>query len=266
MQEVYSKIAHSFRQEMSGKAHYPMPPLKLIQFSGSSDIPHYVDNMLLYTGDIIEQCMLKRNSRVLELGCGAGRVANALVNYLDVEGSYVGLDVNEEIIAWCHRDISVRNANFEFYQVNIANNYYYDTDNQQQNSYDFSFLKDDQFDCVIALSLFNHLKLEDARQYLTEIGKRLNRNGVAYLTFFVIDDYFHAFREKTKIHLDLYRTEEGMWHGYERQSFFAGYEEPLLENLFQEAGLTVLTKTPGSWVQKPHARIYQDWYLVTGSS
>lgn len=266
MQEIFAKVSDKFYRELGYRAQYPVPPMHLIRNAGSTDIPHYIDNMSIYTKDVIEQCMLKRNSNVWEIGCGAGRIANGLIHYLNIEGSYVGTDVDKEAISWCEENIAVRNANFDFYPIDISNNYYYEDDNQELNKYDFSYLEDRQFDCTIALSVFNHLKLEDTKKYLQEIGRRLNRNGVAYLTFFTIDHEFFAFQERTKQHLNLNRHRNGIWYGYKRQSFFVGYETNVLEQLLASANLRILNHSPGSWAQKKNSRIYLDWYLVASNN
>lgn len=263
MREIFEKTAARFRQELCNVAQYPIPPLELIKNSGSHNIAHYIDNMIFYTADIIQHCMLKRNSRVLDLGCGSGRIARGLLHYLNIEGSYVGIDVNDSAIAWCIDNLSMQNANFSFHYMHINNNYYYNDDNSQRNIYNFSFLKDRKFDCIIELSLFNHLRLEDTVQYLKEIGKRLDKDGVAYLTFFVIDEEFLSFQKRTGQHVGLRRQENGIWYGYQRQHFFAGYEQHLLQTIFEEAGLVAIASSKGSWAQKSEARIYQDWYLVT---
>jgi len=266
MQEIFTKISYKFAQELKHRALYPMPPMNLIRNAGSTDINHYIDNMTLYTRDIIEQCMLKRNSSVLDIGCGAGRVANGLVHYLTIDGSYTGVDSDQRAISWCKKNISVKNSNFEFYSVDIKNDYYHNDDNNQSNQYDLSFLADKKFDCVIALSIFNHLKLGDTKVYLSEISKRLTKNGVAYLTFFTIDDAFFDFRSRTNKHKGLKKSEDGVWYGYKKQSFFAGYEEDFLNQLLDNSNLRIINHSPGSWVQKKKSRIYLDWYLVSSKN
>lgn len=259
---IYSQIAESFYWQLKQKAHYPLPPQRLIEYCGSNNIPHYIDNMLLYSKDIIQQCMLKRNHQVLEIGCGAGRIANGLFHYLNKDGQYLGVDVNSEIINWCKKFISNRNSNFQFQQIPAINDYYYQKYNNKANHYNFDFLGDRQFDCVFAVATFNHLRLEDTQQYLQEIGKRLKANGVAYFTFFVIDKEFFEFRKKTKLHSGLRQDSAGVWYGYERQSSFTGYEISTLKELLDDANLRIITYHPGSWAQKKRSRLYQDWLLV----
>lgn len=261
-ESIFSQIADCFYGQLKQKAHYPIPPQKLIEFCGSHNIPHYIDNMLLYSKDIVQQCMLKRNHRVLEIGCGAGRIANGLFHYLNREGSYLGIDVHPQVIDWCQKFISNRSSNFEFQRVPVINNYYYQKNNQKTNYYNFSFLGDRQFDCIFAVATFNHLRLEDTKQYLQEVGKRLSVNGVAYFTFFIINDEFFEFREKTKLHQGLHKDDSGVWYGYERQSSFTGYEIPTLKELLDDANLRIITYHPGSWAQKKRSRLYQDWLLV----
>jgi SAM-dependent methyltransferase len=264
LQWIFSKIAEKFSHELSHVAYSPIPSIELIKSCGSNNIPHYIENMSFYTQDIIRQCILKRNSKILDFGCGAGRIARGLLQYLDREGSYLGIDVNRSAIDWCNQNITTRNANFTFRSIDITNSYYYNDDNLQQNNYDFSFLGAAKFDCIVAICLFNHLKLTDTKQYLQEIAKRLVKDGVAYLTFFTIDEEFFQFRYRTGLHVDLNSGEDGVWHGYQHNDFFAGYETSMLESMFTEARLTVIDSSLGSWAEKSNARIYQDWYLLTG--
>jgi SAM-dependent methyltransferase len=261
---IFSKIAENFSHELSHVNQNPIPSIDLIVSSGSSNIAHYLENMSFYTQDVIRQCMLKRNSRVLDLGCGAARIGRGLLHYLNREGSYLGIDTNQNAIDWCARNISTRNANFQFKTIDATNNYYYFDDNQQENNYDFSFLGKAKFDCIIAACFFNHLKINDTRQYLQEISKRLVKDGIAYLTFFTIDEEFFEFRDRTGLHVDLNRDRDGVWYGYQHKDFFAGYETSTLETLFTEARLAIIQSSNGSWSEKSNARIYQDWYLVTG--
>lgn len=262
---IYSRIADSFYWELKAKSYEPIPPQKLIFYSGSNNIPHYIDNMLLYSKDIIKQCMLKRNHKVWEIGCGAGRIANGLSHYLNREGEYVGIDVNPEIINWCNKFISNRHNNFKFARISVDNNYYYEKSNNKINKYDFSYLGNRQFDCAIAVSVFNHLRIEDTKQYLQEISKRLKIHGIAYLTLFVIDRCFFDFQKRTKTHRNLKKDKQGVWYGYERQSSFTGYEIKTIKELLDETNLKIVSYHPGNWAQKKRSRLFPDLLLVERS-
>ncbi|MCU0524018.1 MAG: tetratricopeptide repeat protein [Elainella sp. Prado103] len=266
LQPIYDKIATALRQRLSQHRFYPTPPLHLIGTSGSYTIPSYRDVGVFYTADIVQQCLLSRKSRILEIGCGSGRIAQVLQQYLDPAACYMGLDVNPAAIQWCNHNLAPQNANFEFHTLPVANNYYYEPDNGQINQYDLSFLGDRQFDCIIALSVFNHLHQEDTVQYLQAISQHLDPYGMAYLTFFTIDEDFFQFRQQTGLHQELSPSAPGLWYASHYQPCFTGYEPAHLWSLFEATELTVLATSPGSWAQKKNARLYPDWFLVTSNN
>jgi hypothetical protein len=53
-------------------------------------------------------CGLRPDDRVLDVGCGVGRFAAPLTQFLRENGSYDGLDVVPESIEWCVETISTR--------------------------------------------------------------------------------------------------------------------------------------------------------------
>jgi ubiquinone/menaquinone biosynthesis C-methylase UbiE len=63
---------------------------------------------------LVEQCELESGSHVLDVGCGAGRVAVPLTAYLSRAGRYEGLDVSPWAIDWCKQEISTRYPTFSF--------------------------------------------------------------------------------------------------------------------------------------------------------
>src|SRR5579862_9666790 len=61
-----------------------------------------------------ELCGLRPDERILDVGSGAGRCAVALRDYLTGEGTYEGLDVSPELVAWCRKYITPRYPRFRF--------------------------------------------------------------------------------------------------------------------------------------------------------
>jgi cyclopropane fatty-acyl-phospholipid synthase-like methyltransferase len=239
-----------------------LPPLSMMRTIGSRTEEHYLTNMRAYVHDLILQAELRPSSRILDIGSGCGRVATAFMRYLNASGEYLGLDVWDEGVNWCQDHITSARPEFRFRSVPATNNYYYSADSGAGNDFKLSFVPSNHFDCIFALSVFTHLRLGDARQYFELIRRSLAPDGLAYLTFFVIDQDMHQFVKRTGQHTAVAPAGDGMWYAYERQDFFAGYEEPLLLQQFEEFGLEVVKKSRGSWAEKPGARLYQDWYLL----
>lgn len=239
-----------------------LPPVAMMQTIGSQTPAHYLSNMQHYVHDLIVQAGIRPDDRILDIGSGCGRLATAFTRYLDESGEYLGIDVWDEGIRWCTDHIASEHPHFRFRTVSATNNYYYDADTGAPNQFGLSFVPSNHFDCIFALSVFTHLKLDDARQYFELIARSLAPKGMAYLTFFVIDDDVHRFVARTKKHRPLAPAGNGMWYGYDRRDFFAGYEEPLLLGQFAEFGLDIVQRSNGLWAEKPGGRLFQDWFLV----
>jgi SAM-dependent methyltransferase len=260
------QTADAVRDSLLADPPRVLPPLAMMKTIGSRTEEHYLTNMRAYVHDLILQAKLASSSRILDIGSGSGRVATAFTRYLDDHGEYLGLDVWEDGIDWCTKHITAEHPEFRFRTVRAANNYYYEPDSGAGNVFDLSFVPAAHFDCIFALSVFTHLRLADARQYFDLIRRALAPEGVAYLTFFVIDDDFRRFVKRTGHHTAVAPAGDGMYYAYERQDFFAGYDERLLLGQFDEFGLTVVDRSPGSWAERPQARLYQDWFLLRRAS
>ncbi len=254
--------ADAVKQSLLVEPPTVLPPLAMMRTIGSKTEEHYLTNMRAYVHDLILQADLRPTSRILDIGSGCGRLATAFTRYLDSAGEYLGVDVWDEGVAWCSDHITTVRPTFQFRTVSAANNYYYEDDKGVGNEFGLSFIPSGHFHCIFALSVFTHLRLPDARQYFELIARALAPDGVAYLTFFVIDEDVHRFVKRTGHHTAVAPAGDGIWYAYERQDFFSGYEEPLLLSQFEEFGLEVVNRSRGSWAEKPGARLYQDWFLL----
>src|SRR5580692_8694154 len=66
---------------------------------------------------------LTPEQRVLDLGCGIGRMALPLTQYLD-GGTYDGVDVAALGIDWCEANIAARYGNFRFQRLDLRHPLY----------------------------------------------------------------------------------------------------------------------------------------------
>ena len=57
------------------------------------------------------------NQRVLDIGCGPGRMAIPLTTYFSNEGRYEGVDTWTEAVEWCQENITPRFGNFHFRSI-----------------------------------------------------------------------------------------------------------------------------------------------------
>ena len=240
-----------------------LPPIGFINTIGSDTAEHFKSAMTSFFHEFASRFKLTPTSRVLDIGSGCGRLGRPFSMYL-TEGKYYGVDVWEEGIAWCNTHIAPDNANVEFHHMQAENNYYIDAyDPSKQNDYALGFIPDKGLDFAFAISVFTHLTPKDSQDYLNELGRTLDDEGAAFLTCFIIDDFFFRHVERTGMHRAVKQQgDSGFYQAYAGQDFFGGYTRKLWEDMLAKAGLRTISHELGSWASKPGARVYQDTFVV----
>lgn len=158
-----------------------------MRFVGAGDFRTVGEEM---TALLVNVGGLKRSDRVLDIGCGIGRVAIPLTHYLDPAATYHGFDIVRRGIDWCRRRVTPRHPNFHFHLVEVRNPEYR---RRGALASDFRFPFDDaSFDFVFAISLYTHLDPDDMHQYLRESRRVLAAGGTLLVTFYLLDDFARA--------------------------------------------------------------------------
>lgn len=161
-----------------------IPPRRLASYVGDSDFAATGDEFL---GHFRELGGLAPGDRVLEMGCGIGRMARVLAGVLRPPGSYDGFDVVSSGIAWCQAHYRDTPAPFRFVHANLRNAAYNPAGALRADEYRFPY-GDGAFDLVIATSLFTHLLAGDADHYLAEAARVLVPGGRLLATWYLIPD------------------------------------------------------------------------------
>jgi SAM-dependent methyltransferase len=112
-----------------------VPPQNLI-FVGYGDFIKIGEE---FAGYFIEMGMLKPNEKVLDVGCGIGRMALPLTKYMNRRGEYWGFDIVKEGIDWCTERYTPRFPNFHFLFSNVYNQHYNPGGKQRGSEYVFPF-------------------------------------------------------------------------------------------------------------------------------
>jgi ubiquinone/menaquinone biosynthesis C-methylase UbiE len=124
---------------------------------------------------------------MLDIGCGPGRIALALMDYIETPGEYHGFDVMTESLEWATANISEPKPNFSFDWCDVFNKFYNPKGSSIAREYVFP-REEDYFDVVFCGSLFTHMLPLDTDQYLSEISRMLKPGGRALATFFLVND------------------------------------------------------------------------------
>ncbi len=163
----------------------PLTPPRRLNFVGDSDFQATGEEFL---GHFRELARLQPSDRVLDIGCGIGRMARVLARELrPPKGSYDGFDIVREGISWCQTHYEGRTSvPFRFTHVDLYNSVYNPDGDASASEFRFPY-PDGSFDLAIATSVFTHLLEDAADHYLAESARVLVSGGRLLATWFLID-------------------------------------------------------------------------------
>lgn len=125
------------------------------------------------------------SSHILDVGCGIGRLAIAMPEFLDANGGYEGLDIVPEGIEWCKQHIVGPHDNIHFTLADVYNKEYNPKGSRQPADYQFPY-EDETFDAAVLLSVFTHMLPIDVDRYVGEIARVLKKNGRICASYYII--------------------------------------------------------------------------------
>ena len=166
---------------LSGRRNEFVPPRRKI-FVGSGDYLKTGEEFFKYFIDFAE---LKPNQKILDVGCGSGRMALPLTKYLSSDGAYEGFDIVKEGIQWCLK-ITEKYPNFNFHLADIYNKSYNPEGRYKPSEYVFPY-EDKAFDFIFLTSVFTHMFPDDIERYFSEISRVLKNDGKCLFTYFLLN-------------------------------------------------------------------------------
>jgi SAM-dependent methyltransferase len=168
---------------LTGRRDHLTPPRRMSGYVGRGDFRATGEEFL---GHFRELGGLRAHDRVLEMGCGIGRMARVLAPVLRPPGSYDGFDVVASGITWCQAHYRATAAPFRFLHADLRNTAYNPQGALPADTYRFPY-DDAAFDLVIATSLFTHLLPTAAEHYLAEAARVLAPGGRLLSTWLLFD-------------------------------------------------------------------------------
>lgn len=130
---------------------------------------------------------LKKTDKILDVGCGLGRVAYPLAYYLSPHATYEGFDVDPSLIVKAQLLINPYFGNFHFQHADVYNSLYNPFGKIPSALYTFPY-PSSTFDFVFLTSVFTHMLPSDVQHYLSEIQRVLKPGGRCLLTCFLLND------------------------------------------------------------------------------
>jgi SAM-dependent methyltransferase len=167
----------SNRKFMDEHPQFPFPPPYFIYEAYQLNYELYYHDGQGTAKEIIESIKKYSNSytaplKILDWGCGPGRITRHMPDFLAAESKVFGTDYNAEYIHWCQQNIP---------QISWSINSVYPPLN----------FADDSFDAVVGLSVFTHLSSTAQQKWIAELYRIMQKNAILYIT-----TQGNAFREK----------------------------------------------------------------------
>ena len=142
----------------------------------------YIASALELVVELEKVTKIRRGLRILDFGCGQGRLANGLIINKTSNINYHGIDTHSNSIAWCKKHIKSKKNAFLFTHLPAKNARY----NPNATALQTLPAKSNSIDCVFLNSVFSHMLPPDIEFYLNEFHRVLKPNGGGiYFTAFI---------------------------------------------------------------------------------
>jgi ubiquinone/menaquinone biosynthesis C-methylase UbiE len=237
-----------------------LPPLHLRRYVGP--LRSFETSGAEFMGHLRLLAGLRSDERVLDLGCGCGQMALQLKNYLDQNGSFVGVDIHQPSINWCRQKIGARHSNFQFTRIDVRNQAYNPKGTQLAETYRLPFA-DSSFDLILVKSVFTHMRPAEVENYVSEVARMMKMTGRCLATFFLLNAEQERLARNGANTL-VFKYGEGVWrYVYEQSPESAvAYDESFVMQLLAKHGLQLKELFYGHWSGRKDGLSYQDILLI----
>jgi len=242
-----------------GRREDLLPPRHLRDV-GSGDFAEIGEEFL---GHFQTLCDLGPTERVLDVGCGVGRMAVPLTRYLEAAGGYDGFDIVPASIRWCRRHITARFPHFRFHLADVCNSRYNRKGGQAAASYCFPF-PDEAFDFAFLTSVFTHMLPPEIERYTEELRRVVRPGGRLLVTFFLLNPESEQLLRGGRSSID-FPHDLGVHRLFDERSPEAAvaYRETWVRGLFERGDFAVSDPIRyGKWCGREHFSSYQDIIVV----
>lgn len=241
----------------------PLPGDSLIDLVGGGGREAFFRVGFEFLGHFIHKAGLTPDSRVLDVGCGVGRIAYALAHYLGSDAAYEGFDLCQESIAWANREIGGFRSTFRFERIDLQHDLYNPEGAIHPSDFRFPY-ENDAFDFVFLTSVFTHMSATEVRSYLAEIRRVLQPGGSCFLTAFLLDADSEELAKQGKGHQFFpHQWGEGFTTDPERPESAVAFSDEKMMEWLKQSGLELKKRFPGYWSGRPCGFSYQDLLIAS---
>ena len=206
---------------------------------------------------------LQPHERVIEVGCGCGRVAIALAEYLIDAGTYVGIDPDREAIAWCTEHIGGWDSRFIFEHIDVQAGAYNIAGKMPVEHLSFPY-DNGTFDVALLSSVYTHMCQSGIKRYVHELGRVLRPGGRCLVSAMLMNE---ATKTAVQAEMTLFNFVHrlGQWNWTfdpDNPTEGVSNDEQWLCEIFASNGFSVEKIEYGNWREVRSYSIQHDWLAV----
>ena len=131
--------------------------------------------------ELLKKIGIRPESKILDVGCGTGRITSKLIGYLSDHGFYFGVDIAPEAIEFCEKHF--RRENFKFLQ----------------NNFKKIPINNQKFDFVLIHSVFTHMYPDEIQVCLKECIKIVEKTSIILADIFITKESKDYFGDRGKM-------------------------------------------------------------------
>jgi len=239
-----------------------LPSVERLRQSGPfTSQEQFVNSSLANFGELVRLGDIQPDFRVLDYGCGLGRLTIPLRTYLSAQGSYVGVDIDTAAInylAELHTQPS-----FEFRHVDIFSKMYNRKGGKMAKTLKRLELGE-PFDLSFLFSVFTHILPKDVPPLLSFLKRTLAADGRIVASFFVLNEAsIRGIDEGTSHRPFPFPIKGARIDNKDIPEGAVAYTQDDLYRHVEDAGLRVARFSQGKWSgQVPDAWHWQDTLVL----
>lgn len=232
----------------------PLVPPRRLQIAGERDFAAVGNE---YLGHLINLGKLRPDERVLEVGCGIGRIARPLSDYLGPGATYDGIDPDARGIEWCRRAYRDR-PDFAFAHLDVRNERVNPEGALDAATLCFPY-DDESMDMVLMISVLTHVLPDVLENYVREARRVLAPEGKLFATAFLLDDDARAaIRDGSAAHSFIDADDHHSVVDPSLPEETVAYDEEWFLDRVATAGFKTAGIRHGTWTPRRSGRAHHD--------